>query len=144
MELINVNNLGVCRGTQMEEAVAANFKGETSEVGLYMAMARQAQREGFPEVAEAMLRIALEEAAHAARFAELNGMVSPSTRENIERMLAGEVGANRGKRAAAVKAKELNMDEAHDAFDESSRDEARHAMMLKGLLGRFFKEDVRN
>lgn len=139
MELVNVNKLGVCRGTELEDAVSANFKGETYEVGLYMAMARQAQREGYPEIAEALLRIALEEAAHAARFAELNGLVSAGTKENIERMLAGEVGANRAKRESAVKAKELNIDEAHDAFDESSRDEARHAMMLKGLIGRFFE-----
>lgn len=139
MELINTNNIGVCKGTDLEEAVSANFRGETSEVGLYMAMARQSQREGYPEIAEALLRIAMEEAAHAARFAELNGLVSSSTRENLEKMIAGELGANRGKRASAIRAKELNIDEAHDAFDESSRDEARHAMMLKGLLGRYFE-----
>ena len=139
MELINVNTLGVTKGTAVEDAAMANFRGETHEVGLYLAMARQAQREGFPEIAEALKRIAWEEGEHAARYAELLGMISPSTRENMEKMLHGEIGANKGKREAAVKAKEANVDEAHDLFDESSRDEARHAMMLKGLLERYFK-----
>jgi len=139
MELINVNKIGVCKGTAMEEAVTGNFKGETQEVGLYLAMARQAQREGYPEISEVLKRIAWEEAEHAARYAELNGLISISTKENIEKMVRGEAGANKAKREAAVKAKEVNVDEAHDVFDESSRDEARHAMMLDGLLNRFFK-----
>jgi len=139
MEMVNVNKLGVSKGTVVEEAVMANFRGETQEVGLYLAMARQAQREGYPEVAEALKRIAWEEADHAARYAELNGLISESTKENLEKMLHGETGANKGKREAAVKAREAKVDEAQDLFNESSRDEARHAMMLKGLLGRFFK-----
>ena len=139
MELINVNKLGVAKGTAVEEAVMANFKGETEEVGLYLAMARQAQREGYPEIAEALKRIAWEEAEHAARYAELNGLISENTKENLEKMAHGEMGANNGKRQAALKAKEVNVDEAHDLFDESSRDEARHHLMLKGLLQRFFK-----
>lgn len=139
MELINVNKIGVCKGTAMEEAVTGNFKGETQEVGLYLAMARQAQREGYPEIAEVLKRIAWEEAEHAARYAELNGLISESTKENLEKMARGEAGANKAKREAAVKAKEVNVDEAHDVFDESSRDEARHALMLEGLLNRFFK-----
>ncbi len=139
MELINVNRIGICRGTAVEEAVTGNFKGETQEVGLYLAMARQAQREGYPEISEVLKRIAWEEAEHAARFAELNGLISESTKENLEKMVRGEAGANKAKREAAVKAKEVNVDEAHDFFDESSRDEARHAMMLEGLLNRFFK-----
>lgn len=139
MELINEVRLGVTRGTELEAAVEMNFKGETSEVGLYLAMARQAEREGYPEVAAVLRRIALEEAEHAAHFAELNGLVSANTRENIERMLKGEVGANRGKREAAVKAKETGIDPAHDAFDESSRDEARHARALEGILQRYFR-----
>jgi rubrerythrin len=132
------NKICVCGGTPVEESVAANFKGESEEVGLYLAMARQAQREGYPEVAEVLKRIAFEEADHAARFAELNGLISQSTKENIEKMLAGEEAANKGKREAALKAKDANVDEAHDFFDESSRDEARHARMLKGILERFF------
>jgi rubrerythrin len=139
MELVNMNKIGVAKGTAVEEAVLMNFKGETAEVGMYLAMARQAQREGYPEIAEVLKRIAWEEADHAARFAELNGLISENTKENLENMLRGEAGANRGKREAAVKAKEVNVDEAHDLFDESSRDEARHHLMLKGLLGRFFK-----
>ena len=138
MELINVNKLGITKGTGVEDTVTANFRGETAEAGLYLAMARQAQREGYPEIAEALKRIAREEADHAARFAELNGLISESTKENLEKMLNGEIGANKGKREAAVKAKEINIDEAHDFFDESSRDEARHAKMIKGLIERFF------
>lgn len=139
MELTNINRLGISKGTPVEEAVSANFRGETHEVGLYLAMARQAQREGYPEIAEALKRIAWEEAEHAARYAELNGLISESTKENLEKMLNGEIGANKGKREAALKAKEVNVDEAHDLFDESSRDEARHAKMLEGLINRFFK-----
>lgn len=138
MDLINENKLGVTKGTVVEQDVANNFKGETSEVGLYLAMARQAQREGYPEVAEVLKTLAWEEAEHAAHFAEMNGMVSESTKENIGRMLQGEQGANRGKKEAAKKAKEADIDEAHDFFDESSRDEARHARSLKGLLDRYF------
>lgn len=130
--------LGASKGTPVEEAVAHNFKGETSEVGLYLAMSKQALREGYPEIAESLKAIAWDEAWHAARFAELNGLISESTKENLEKMLAGELGANKGKREAAVKAKENNVDEAHDFFDESSRDEARHARALKGLLERYF------
>jgi rubrerythrin len=139
MELVNMNKLGVAKGTEVEAAVMGNFKGETEEVGLYLAMARQAQRQGYPEIAETLKRIAWEEAEHAARYAELNGLISESTKENLEKMAIGEMGANNGKRASAIKAKEVNVDEAHDLFDESSRDEARHHMMLKGLLERFFK-----
>jgi rubrerythrin len=139
MDLVNVNKLGVVKGTAVEDAAMANFRGETQEVGLYLAMARQAQRQGYPEVAEALKRIAWEEAEHAARYAEMLGLVSEQTKDNLEKMLHGEIGANKGKREAAVKAKEVNVDEAHDLFDESSRDEARHAMMLNGLLNRFFQ-----
>lgn len=138
MELTNLNELGCCKGSAVEEAVSSNFKGETYEVGIYLAMARQAQREGYPEVAEVLKRIAYEEAEHAARFAELNGMISGSTKENLTKMLNGEIGANTMKRKSALRAKEVDMEEAQALFDESSRDEARHATMLKGLLGRFF------
>jgi rubrerythrin len=139
VELINEVKLGVAIGTAVEEAVDMNFKGETSEVGLYLAMARQAEREGYPEVARTLVNIAWEEAEHAALYAELNGLISASTRENLEKMLAGETGANKGKREAALKAKEVGCDPAHDIFDESSRDEGRHARSLEGLLNRYFK-----
>ena len=137
-ELINEVKLGVARGTAVEDAVNMNFRGETGEVGLYLAMARQAEREGYPEVARSLVTIAWEEAGHAALYAELNGLISPSTRENLEKMLAGETGANKGKREAALKAKEVGCDPAHNIFDESSRDEGRHARSLEGLLKRYF------
>lgn len=137
-ELINENKIGCAKGTAVDEAVEQNFKGESNEVGLYLAMARQAQREGYPEVATALESIAIDEAWHAAHFAELNGKISTSTKENLEKMLAGECAANKGKREAAIKAKEEGCDPAHDFFDESSRDEARHAKALEGLLKRYF------
>lgn len=137
LDLINENKIGITKGTAIEEVVMNNFRGETSETGLYLAMARQAQREGFPEVAEVLKRIAWEEAEHAARFAEMNGMISTSTKENISRMLQGEQGANKGKKEAAKMAQEADIEEARDYFNESSRDEARHAQMLQGLLDRY-------
>ena len=139
MEIVNEHRLGVSKGTAVEEDVSMNFKGETAEVGLYLAMARQAQREGYPEVAETLKAIAWEEAEHAARFAEMNGMISDSTRENVQKMINGEIGANNGKKAAAGKAKDGGVDHAHEFFNESSRDEARHARMLQGLLERYLK-----
>ena len=84
-------------------------------------------------------KIAWEEANHAAQFAELNGLISASTKENLEKMLAGETMANRGKKASATKSKEEGIDPAHDFFDESSRDEGRHARALEGLLKRYYK-----
>ena len=138
MELVSENKLGVCKGSEVEEEVNMNFKGECSEVGLYLAMARVAMREGYPEIAAALEKIAWEEAQHAAVFAEMNGLVSESTKENLEKMLNGEINANRGKREAALKAKEKGIDEAHDFFDVSARDEARHARALKALIDRYF------
>ena len=138
LDLNNEVELGVTKGTGVEEAVDMNFNGETEEVGLYLAMARQAQREGYSEVAEVLKRIAWEEAEHAAHFAELNGKIDSSTEKNIKKMLEGEQGANKGKKEASQKAKEEDLEEAYQYFDESSRDEARHAQMLKGLLDRYF------
>ncbi|SFL44736.1 ferritin-like domain-containing protein [Halanaerobium salsuginis] len=130
--------LGIAKETEVAEAVEMNFAGETEETGLYLAMARQAQREGYPEVAEVLKRIAWEEAEHASHFAELNGMISESTKENIEEMLKGEQGANKGKKGAADKAEKLGLEAVAAYFNESSRDEARHAQMLQGILDRFF------
>ncbi|GAB6100004.1 ferritin family protein [Halanaerocella petrolearia] len=138
MDFVVETKLGVTKGTDLEKIVKGQFQGETNEVGQYLAMARQAQREGYPEVAEVLKRIAWEEAEHAARFAELNGKISGSVKEDIEKMLQGEQGANKAKRQAAVDAKEAGIDPAHDFFDESAKDEARHAKMLKGLLDRYF------
>jgi rubrerythrin len=138
MKIINEHQIGICKGTELEEAVQANFNGETQEVGMYLAMARQAQREGLPEVGEVLSRIAIEEAQHAAQFAEMNGVIKPTLKENLEMMLEGETKANNEKKAAAKLAKECDIDPAHDFFDESSRDEGRHAKMLKGMLERYF------
>lgn len=139
MELISENKIGIVKGTVIEEAAENNFKGETGEVGLYLAMAKQAQREGFPEIAEVLKTIAIEEAWHAAGYAELTGRISDSTKENLLRMLKGEEGANKYKRESAVRSKEAGIDEAHDFFDVSARDEARHARAIKGLLDRYFE-----
>lgn len=138
MEIINEHEMGITEGTELEKEVQANFQGECAEVGMYLAMARQAQRDGLPEVAEVLKRIAYEEADHASHFAEMNGIIKPNLKENLEMMLEGETMANNEKKAAATKAKDNNIDPAHDFFDESSRDEGRHAKMLKGLLGRYF------
>jgi rubrerythrin len=138
MEIINEHEMGITEGTELEKEVQANFQGECAEVGMYLAMARQAQRDGLPEVAEVLKRIAYEEADHASHFAEMNGIIKPTLKENLEMMLEGETMANNEKKAAATKAKENNIDPAHDFFDESSRDEGRHAKMLKGLIERYF------
>lgn len=138
MELVTKNELGCTKGSEVENEVIQNFKGETSEVGLYLAMSRQAQREGYPEIAEILKSIAMDEAWHAARFAELNGLISNSTKENLEKMFKGETMANIGKQEAAIKAKENGFDEAYHILSESSKDEARHAKALEGLLNRFF------
>ncbi|NLW25007.1 MAG: rubrerythrin family protein [Clostridia bacterium] len=139
VNLVTENQLGISRGTALEEAVRANYTGENSEVGWYLAAARQAQREGYPEIAEVLKTIAWEEALHAARFGELNGEVSVSTKENLEKALQGEQKSNQMKKESAKLAKENNLDEVHDTFDEAAKDEARHALALKGLLERYFK-----
>ncbi len=139
VEDLNENKIGLSKGTELEKTVKANFAGETREVGLYLAMARSAEREGFPEIAEVLKTLAFEEAGHAARFAEFNAEISTSTKENLEYMLKGELMANREKREAAMKAEDAGLDELHDLFNESSRDEARHAKALEGLLNRYFR-----
>lgn len=121
------------------EGLKANFTGECTEVGMYLAMSRAADREGFPEVAEAYKRIAYEEADHAARFAELLGeVVSDSTKENLAVRTIAESGATSGKTELAKLAKELGYDAIHDTVHEMARDEARHGKAFKGLLKRYF------
>lgn len=137
LNIIAENQLGVTKGTAVESAVKENYQGENMEVGWYLAAARQAQREGFPEAAEVFKTIAFEEAAHAARFAELNGVIS-TTKENLEKAFTGEQNSNRMKMEAAALAKQNNLDEVHDVFDEAAKDEARHARALKGLKDRYF------
>ena len=106
---------------------------------MYLAMARQAMREGYPEIATVLEKIAHEEAEHAARFAEILGeLVASDTKTNLEKMLNGENGACHGKTAIAKKAKELNLDAIHDSVHEMARDEARHGKALEALLKRYF------
>lgn len=116
-----------------------NFMGECTEVGMYLAMSRQADREGYPEVAEAYRRIAFEEADHAAKFAELLGeVVWPDTKKNLQARVDAENGACAGKKRIASRAKELGYDAIHDTVHEMCKDEARHGCAFKGLLNRFF------
>ena len=119
----------------------ANFEGECSEVGMYLAMSRQAEREGYPEVAEAFKRYAFEEAEHAAKFAELLGeVVTNSTKKNVEMRAEAEAGACEGKLQIAKRAKELGYDAIHDTVHEMAKDEARHGAGFNGLLKRYFAD----
>ncbi|HHW67022.1 MAG: rubrerythrin [Epulopiscium sp.] len=130
------NMIGETKGTALERTVKQNFQGETSEVGMYLAMARLAQRQGYGEIAEVLKTIAWEEAEHAARFAEFNGLIQEDIFDNIKQMLEGEIFANQSKKEAGDKAKELGLDSAMYYFYESARDEARHARILEGILKR--------
>jgi rubrerythrin len=136
------HKIGIAQGvdTEILEGLKANFTGECTEVGMYLAMARQADREGYPEVAEAYKRIAYEEADHASRFAELLGeVVFPDTKKNLELRIEAEFGACKGKKDIATKAKQLNLDAIHDTVHEMCKDEARHGKVFQGLLSRYFK-----
>ena len=135
------HRIGVAKDVDLEivEGLRQNFMGECTEVGMYLAMSRQADREGYPEVAEAYKRIAFEEAEHAAKFAELLGeVVDVSTKKNLEMRVLAEHGATQGKKDLAVRAKELNLDAIHDTVHEMCKDEARHGMAFQGLLKRYF------
>ncbi|MGL4572036.1 MAG: NADH peroxidase [Clostridium sp.] len=121
------------------EGLRANFTGECTEVGMYLAMARQADREGYPEVSDIYRRAAFEEADHASRFAELLGeVVEADTKKNLEARVAAEFGACQGKKELATLAKQLNLDAIHDTVHEMCKDEARHGRAFKGLLDRHF------
>ncbi|MBK1813940.1 NADH peroxidase [Clostridium sp. YIM B02505] len=135
------HRIGVAQGVdeRVLEGLRANFTGECTEVGMYLAMSRQADREGFPEVAEAYKRIAFEEAEHAAKFAELLGeVVVADTKKNLEARVEAEYGATAGKKELATLAKQLNYDAIHDTVHEMCKDEARHGKAFKGLLERYF------
>ena len=135
------HKIGVVEGVdeRIVEGLRANFVGECTEVGMYLAMSRQADREGYPEVAEAYKRIAFEEAEHAAKFAELLGeVVTADTKTNLQLRVDAEYGACNGKKELATLAKQLNLDAVHDTVHEMCKDEARHGMAFKGLLNRFF------
>lgn len=135
------HKIGVAAGLDKEvvEGLRANFTGECTEVGMYLAMSRQADREGYPEVAEAYKRIAFEEAEHAAKFAELLGeCVYPDTKKNLSLRVSAEKGATEGKLMLAKRAKELGYDAIHDTVHEMCKDEARHGSAFNGLLSRYF------
>jgi len=122
---------------EVKKGLQDNFNGECIEVGMYLAMSRQADREGYPEVAETYKRIAWEEAEHAAKFAEMLGVVvKPDTKENLKMRIEAEFGANKGKKALATKAKQLDYDAIHDTVHEMCKDEARHGAAFEGLLKR--------
>ncbi|MBR2782394.1 MAG: NADH peroxidase [Oscillospiraceae bacterium] len=133
--------VGIANGVP-EEIVAGlreNFNGECSEVGMYLAMARVAFREGYPEIGLYWEKAAYEEAEHAAKFAELLGeVVTDSTKKNLELRVDAENGATAGKTELAKKAKELGLDAIHDTVHEMARDEARHGKAFEGLLKRYF------
>ena len=133
--------VGVAQGVDEEilQGLRDNFNGECSEVGMYLAMARVAHREGYPEIGLYWEKAAYEEAEHAAKFAELLGeVITDSTKKNLEMRVEAECGATAGKMAIAKKAKELGLDAIHDTVHEMARDEARHGKAFKGLLERYF------
>ena len=133
--------VGVAKGVDPEiiEGLRANFTGECTEVGMYLAMARVAHREGYPEIGLYWEKAAYEEAEHAAKFAELLGeVVTDSTKKNLEMRVEAENGATEGKFMLAKRAKELNLDAIHDTVHEMARDEARHGKAFEGLLKRYF------
>ena len=133
--------VGVAKGIDPEilEGLRQNFNGECSEVGMYLAMARVAHREGYPEIGLYYEKAAWEEAEHAAKFAELLGeVVTDSTKKNLELRVMAENGATAGKTEIAKKAKALNLDAIHDTVHEMARDEARHGKAFKGLHDRYF------
>ena len=133
--------VGVAKGAPQDiiDDLRANFTGECTEVGMYLAMARVAHREGYPEIGLYWEKAAHEEAEHAAKFAELLGeVVTDSTKKNLEMRVEAETGATAGKTDLAKRAKALNLDAIHDTVHEMARDEARHGKAFAGLLERYF------
>lgn len=140
LNFVTEHEIGVAKGTddEMIKDLNAHFMGECTEVGMYLAMARQADREGYPEIAEAFKRYAWEEAEHASKFAELLGDVVWDTKTNLEKRMHAEAGANADKMRIAARAKQLNLDAIHDTVHEMAKDEARHGRGFKGLFDRYF------
>ena len=135
------HEVGVAQGSPeyIMMDLRANFEGECSEVGMYLAMSRVAHREGYPEIGLYWEKAAFEEAEHAAKFAELLGeVVTNSTKKNLEMRVAAENGATAGKFDLAKRAKALNLDAIHDTVHEMAKDEARHGKAFAGLLERYF------
>jgi len=134
--------LGVAKDVDEDilKDLRAHFNGECTEVGMYLAMARVAHREGYPEIGLYWEKAAWEEAEHAAKFGELLGEVlTSSTKKNLEMRVEAENGACTGKMDIAKRAKERNLDAIHDTVHEMARDEARHCAAFKGFLDRYFK-----
>ena len=142
LSFVTEHEIGVAKGTdeQMIKDLTAHFNGECTEVGMYLAMSRQADREGYPEIAEAFKRYAIEEAEHASKFAELLGECVWDTKTNLEKRMAAEAGANADKMRIARRAKEQGLDAIHDTVHEMAKDEARHGQGFQGLYNRFFKK----
>ena len=141
LDFVTVHKLGDGKGASPElwEGLQNHFMGECTEVGMYLAMSRVAEREGYPEIADAFKRYAFEEAEHAAKFAELLGeVVTDSTKKNLELRAEAEFGACLGKTELAKLAKAQNLDAIHDTVHEMARDEARHGKGFEGLLRRYF------
>ena len=137
----HVVGIGKAEGVPQEivDGLRANFEGECSEVGMYLAMARVAHREGYPEIGMYWEKAGLEEAEHAAKFAELLGeVVTDSTKKNLQMRVDAENGATAGKFELAKLAKKYNLDAIHDTVHEMARDEARHGKAFEGLLNRYF------
>ena len=133
--------VGIAKGADQRiiDGLRENFNGECTEVGMYLAMARVAHREGYPEIGMYWEKAAFEEAEHAAKFAELLGeVVTDSTKKNLEMRADAENGATKGKFELAKLAKELNLDAIHDTVHEMAKDEARHGRAFEGLLKRYF------
>ena len=142
LQFVDEHVIGVAKGCddEMIKDLNNHFMGECTEVGMYLAMSRQADREGYPEVAEAFKRYAWEEAEHAAKFAELLGeVVTDSTKKNLQMRVDAETGACEGKFDLAKRAKAQNLDAIHDTVHEMAKDEARHGAGFRGLLNRYFK-----
>ncbi|MBQ7222675.1 MAG: NADH peroxidase [Bacteroidales bacterium] len=137
---VDEHKLGVAKGCdeQVWQGLQDHFAGECSEVGMYLAMSRQADREGYPEIAEAFKRYAFEEADHAARIAELLGEIVWDTKTNVKKRMEAECGACEGKKKIATRAKELGYDAIHDSVHEMAKDEARHGKGFEGLYKRYF------
>ena len=141
LDFVTVHKIGDGKGASKElwEGLQNHFMGECTEVGMYLAMARVAIREGYPEIGEFYKQAAWEEAEHACKFAELLGeVVTDSTKKNLELRVDAEFGATQGKVDIAKKAKELGLDAIHDTVHEMARDEARHGKGFEGLLKRYF------
>ena len=139
----HVVGIGKAEGVPQEivDGLRANFEGECSEVGMYLAMARVAHREGYPEIGMYWEKAGLEEAEHAAKFAELLGeVITDSTEKNLQMRVDAENGATAGKFELAKLAKKYNLDAIHDTVHEMARDEARHGKAFEGLLKRYFNK----